>query len=272
MDDLPALDRLVEAIRPWLGQLVIVGGWAHRLHRLHPLANPPSYLPLLTRDADLAFSSSAPLAGDIGAALQAAGFHEELSGDGSPPVARYELGDGNPGFYAEFLTPLLGSGRKRDGSSDETVARAGVTAQKLRYLDLLLLHTWAVGVGADVGVPLTRPTEVRLPNPVSFIAQKLLIQSSRRSDKQAQDALYVHDTLQLFGSGLAELGRVWLEDVRPAIPAKTARTVERLWREQFGRVTDVIRTAVRIPQDRTLTPDHLQAACAYGLAEIFGDD
>jgi len=27
--------RLVESQRPWLDQIVVVGGWAHRLHRLH---------------------------------------------------------------------------------------------------------------------------------------------------------------------------------------------------------------------------------------------
>jgi len=61
VDDLASIARLIAALRPWLGHLVIVGGWAHRLHRLHPLANPPSYLALRTRDADLAFSPNAPL-------------------------------------------------------------------------------------------------------------------------------------------------------------------------------------------------------------------
>ena len=28
--------RLVESLRPWLDQVVVIGGWAHRLYRLHP--------------------------------------------------------------------------------------------------------------------------------------------------------------------------------------------------------------------------------------------
>ena len=28
--------RLVDSLTPWLEQVVIIGGWAHRLHRLHP--------------------------------------------------------------------------------------------------------------------------------------------------------------------------------------------------------------------------------------------
>jgi hypothetical protein len=109
-----------------------------------------------------------------------------------------------------------------------------------------------------------------LANPVSFIAQKLLIQKYRKSEKKAQDTLYIHDTLELFGGGLPALRALWQQEVRPTLPDKTARTVEDLQREQFGAVTDVIRNAARLPQDRVLPPDRMQAACAYGLEEILG--
>ena len=33
-----AFARLVRAIEPWLGEVVIIGGWAHQLYRLHPSA------------------------------------------------------------------------------------------------------------------------------------------------------------------------------------------------------------------------------------------
>jgi len=63
---------------------------------------------------------------------------------------------------------------------------------------------------------------------------------------------------------------VWQEEVRPALPRTTIRTVERLCHEEFTTVTDVHRNAARIPQDRTLTPERLRAACALGFEEIFG--
>jgi hypothetical protein len=191
-------------------------------------------------------------------------------GEHTPPVTQYRLGDEDQGFYAEFLAPLFGDGLKRNGVPNITVAKAGVTAQRLRHLDLLLTHPWAVRLGAAVDVPLEAPADVMLANPVSFIAQKLLIQRYRTPDKQAQDALYIHDTLDLFGPQLGALRAVWLEQVRPTLAGKTIKDVERLHRKQFGAVTDVIRTAVRIPQDRTLAPDRMQAACAYGLEEVFG--
>ncbi len=270
MDDFADIARLVGALRPWLAHLVIVGGWAHRLHRFHRLANPPAYQPLRTRDADLAFSLRAPLEGDIGAALEAAGFSAELSGENTPPVTHYHLRGDDQGFYAEFLVPRTGGPLRRNGTPDATVAKAGVTAQKLSHLDLLLKQPWQVGLGGDVGVPLSPPAEVQFPNPVSFIAQKLLIHGRRPPEKQAQDALYIHDTLDLFGRHLEELKTIWLEKIRPTLAPKTSREVERLYQEQFGQVTDVIRNAVRIPADRTIAPERMQVACAYGLEEIFG--
>jgi hypothetical protein len=35
--DVEYFTRLVDALEPWLDQVVIIGGWAHRLYRQHPL-------------------------------------------------------------------------------------------------------------------------------------------------------------------------------------------------------------------------------------------
>ena len=113
MNDVAAFARLIEVLRPWLPRVVVVGGWAHRLHRLHPAADPPTHMPIVTRDVDLALCPTPPLEGDIGAALRAADFHLELTGDCEPPVAEYRLRDDSQAFYAEFLTPLRGRGDLR---------------------------------------------------------------------------------------------------------------------------------------------------------------
>jgi len=175
VDDLAAFARLIDALRPWLGDLVIVGGWAHRLHRFTPLAGSPGYRPVTTRDADLAFGPHRSLSGNMAAALKAAGFEQELSGDEIPPVAAYRLGSDDQGFFAEFLTPLLGDGTRRSGQTDATMRTAGITAQKLRQLDLLLTSPWTLSLSRDMGVPVREPVVVKVANPVSFIAQKLLI-------------------------------------------------------------------------------------------------
>lgn len=270
MEDFDSFARLIDAIRPWLSHLVIVGGWAHRLHRFHPLATGLKYQPIRTLDADIAFSVDAPLVGDLRAALIDANFKERLSREHRPPVTKYCLSDEDGGFYAEFLTQLRGDGLRRDGRDDVTMAKAGITAQKLRHLDVLLLERWRVEVGPATGVPVASKVSLLVPNPVTFIVQKLLIHKLRKPEKKAQDVLYIHDTLELFGGALDELRDVWGGQVRPEMPNRTATRAVTIASALFGKVTDSIREAARIPQDRELRPELVQALCKYGLDEIFG--
>jgi len=111
-----------------------------------------------------------------------------------------------------------------------------------------------------------------VPNPMTFLVQKLLIHSDRPPDKKAQDVLYIHDTLELFGASLDEIQRLWIDAVRPAMPTKTAGRVEVIARDLFAQVTDTIRQAARIPQDRRLAPENVQRACEYGLGEVLANE
>jgi hypothetical protein len=115
---------------------------------------------------------------------------------------------------------------------------AGITAQTLRYSELLLMSPWSVRVGPESGVPVAAAVDLFVPNPTSFIVQKVLIHSDRRRDKRAQDVLYIHDTLELFGGSLAELHRLWIEEVRPRMAAKTARKAATISRKLFAEMTD----------------------------------
>lgn len=267
MEDAASLARLFGALRPWLGHLVVVGGWAHRLYRSHRLAGAPPHPPVRTRDVDLALSLHAPLEGDIADALTRAGFGRTFLGADTPPVTRYSLED-DAGFYAEFLVPLQGGELTRRGTHHGAVEKAGITAQTLRHLELLLVAPWSVHVGPGTDVPLEPAAEVLVPNPVSFIVQKLLIHEKRRPNKQAQDLLYIHDTLELFGGALDDLRAAWRDHVRPSMPDKTARRAKTLARALFENVTDEIREAARIPEGRRLSPENLRAATEYGLAQI----
>ena len=270
MEDSANFAHLVKAIGPWLSHIVIAGGWAHRLHRFHPLAMTQEYQPIRTRDVDLAFSPRAPLEGDLKKALAKEGFGEELSGESTPPVTHYTLAEEELGFYAEFLTVLRGDGLRRDGQRDLTMEKAGITAQKLRHLDLLLIAPWKINIGPENGIPVDQPVEALVPNPVSFMVQKFLIHGRRDANKKAQDVLYIHDTLELFGGSLDQLRTVWEDEVRPKMPARTARTAMTTAAQLFENVTDVIRDAARIPQDRRLQPENILAASQYGLEEVFG--
>jgi hypothetical protein len=269
MNDFEAFAKLVQAVDPWRGQLIFIGGWGHRLHTLHPLASKLDFQPIFTRDTDLAFANKTPLEGDIKTALAAKGFQEELSGDFKPPTAHYTLGNDQSGFYVEFLTPLVGSGRKRNGEQDATVEKARISAQKIRHLDILLVDPWLVSVGPENGVPVGASVDLQVANPLCFMVQKFLIKQSRLPRKKAQDLLYVHDTIQLFGNLLPDFKLSWEKVVAPAL-ARASETVLEECKESFERVTDTIREAAAIPQDRKISAEELHATCKYAFSEIMG--
>lgn len=267
MNDREAFAKLIEALAPWSHQLVFVGGWAHRLYRYHPRAEVPGYQPLATLDVDVAFAQSEQLDGNLQACLREAGFEQQLTGEHRPPVSRYVLGDDAPGgFYAEFLTPLIGREFTRDGEPLATTEKAGITAQRLRYLELLLQSPWTVTLDAAWGV--ASPLELRIPNPVSFIVQKLLIHDDRAHGKDAQDLLYIHDTLELFAPELDELASIWREQVRHAMHEKWVRKLGQTIEAVFGKSNDKIRDAAAIPQDRDLDPERMRAMCHAALGEM----
>lgn len=266
MSEQLAFGRLVAGLSPWLGQLVFVGGWAFRLYRLHPQADVPAYRPVVTLDADVAFAEGEHLEGNIRARLLDSGFVESLMGNHRPPVSQYTLGNDASGFYAEFLTPLSGSGRRRAGQPMATLARAGVTAQRLRHLDLLLEAPWQVTLGADWGV--APGTLVRVPNPASFIAQRLLIHDQRLPGKKAQDILYIHDTLELFGGQLDALGRLWRDALAPTLHTRQQRALLQAIDTIFGRLDDRIRDAAAIPADRQLDPERMRQMCRMALGDM----
>jgi hypothetical protein len=52
--ELEAFSKFIEALAPWLVEVVLVGGWAHRLYRLDSRARKLDYVPLTTLDGDVA--------------------------------------------------------------------------------------------------------------------------------------------------------------------------------------------------------------------------
>lgn len=271
MNDLASFATLIQALDAWRAHLIFIGGWAHRVHRMDPRANQLDYLPVFTKDSDLAFANKAPLAGDIRAALIERGFKEELAGEFRPPSAHYTLGGKGSGFYAEFLTPLAGSGYKRGGEPDATMAAAGISAQKIRHLDILLEDPWVITVGPGNAIPLPAPVDIRVANPLCFMVQKFLIRGDRSASKRAQDLLYIHDTLQAFANLLPDFKASWRQTVKPQLDqyGGHGEVVQRIAAEAFSAVDDTIRTAVRIPQDRAIDPEDFRLTCQLSFEQIF---
>lgn len=274
MSNLAEFTQLAVTLEPWRHQIVFVGGWAYRLYRYEARAYPPEYEAVFTQDADVAYKQREALAGDIKEALNGAGFEEKLNGDFKPPAARYTLGDEANGFYAEFLTPLTGSGKKRNKQNrefeeDATEVNGGVIAQKLRYLEVLLHAPWAVSIPATESGIDKEVTGLRIPNPVSFVIQKILIRDYRAADKRPQDVLYIHDVLELFGASIDELAPLW-KDLEATLTDKQRKLVSDGVKELFSEVNDTLREAATIPSDRQPDPEDMLKLCQFGFGKIFG--
>ena len=226
----------------------------------------------MTLDTDVAVPNRLPAGeANIARRLREYDFKEDLLGDHQPPVTQYRLGSEDTGFYAEFLTPLTGNGYKRDGTPDTTVRVAGVSSQKLRYLDVLLEHPWTIELDKTVGFPLDKTSMVKIPNAATFLAQKLLIHELRERKHRAKDVLYIHDTIDVFGGSLNAIKSTWLEESKPRLHVNVRTKVERAAAGMFSELTDSIREAAEISRSvgRGLRPDEIRAVCDAGVKFVF---
>ena len=183
VSDLALCGKLATALKPWLDQVIMVGGWAHRLYRLHTNAQSLSYPPLVTLDVDIAVPRYLPVDGqDIRERLIASGFTEEFLGRDNPPATHYHLGDASSGFYVEFLTPLVGGEYDRKNQRKATLQVAGATSQQLRFIGLLLNRPWTIHLNEK-----TFAGSVQVANPASFVGQKFQIHRRRCVNDRARD-------------------------------------------------------------------------------------
>lgn len=261
--DLEDLQKLLAALEPYLDRVVIIGGWAHRLYRFVDEVVAPPYEPIYTTDTDVAIPQDAGIPhDDLAARLKAHGFVGELRGDDRPPITHYHLGSVDSGYYAEFLTPKV---RTRSERQRDTAVVGGVVAQVLPHLDILTIDPWPVRVQAPQRI---EPFVVAVPNPVAYIAQKLIVLKDRRREDRSKDLLYINDTLELFGNRLEQLHRDWRERVEPAL-GRRGHEVIALAKRHFAAVSDDLRRAVEVAGRRpNLDAEVLQARCEIGLREI----
>src|SRR6058998_1797331 len=195
--ELEAFSKFIGALEPWLGEVVLIGGWAHRLYRRHPLARRLAYLPLITLDGDVAVPPKLKARElSVRKRLLDAGFVEEFVGEDWPPATHYHYGKGG-GFYAEFLSPLVGGEYDRRGKRKATQEVGGISSQLLRYIEILMISPWKVQLGRKNGYPSSPKRKVQIANPTSFLAQKILIHEDRVYKDRAKDLLYIHDTIEV---------------------------------------------------------------------------
>ncbi len=134
----------------------------------------------------------------------------------------------------------------------------------MRYIELLLHHPWWIKLESTES-----EAQIQIPNPVCFLAQKVLIHRTRQREDRAKDILYMHDTLEVFGARLQQMRRVWRNVVAPKLHARVANKVLKSPEVLFGEISDDIRRAAEISGERALSPEAIRAACRYGFTEVF---
>ena len=268
--ELEAFSKFIVALEPWLGEAVLIGGWAHRLYRLDPRARKLDYPPLTTLDRDVAVPPKLKKQeSTVRQRLLEAGFTEEFEGEDHPPATHYHYGKGG-GFYAEFLAPLVGSEYDRHGKRKATIEVGGVSSQLLRHIEILLVSPWKVELGEESGFPVSPKRTVQIANPASFLAQKILIHDLRDHRDKAKDLLYMHDTVEVFAGSLDELRQIFRNEILPRLHPRRVAELEQAADKFFGKVDDAVREASRMASGRRLSPERLAETTRAGLREMFG--
>ncbi len=266
--------RIVRTLGLYLDDLVIAGAWCHRLLRFHPLAVPSSFAPLMSEDADVAIPDRiAPRSPSIADALEAAEFRRSRSGSGQLPVSKYFPDRHDEGFYLEFITPLRGGGYTRKGELDDTLAIAGITASKLRHVELLLFEPWRFELSRRHGFEIgDEDVTVLVANPASYLAQKVLtLERRQRPAKKPKDALYIHDTLMMFGDALLAF-RDQAARVLQQLPSRTQKAFHEQRTELFrddALLLQAADIAAATGRANPPSPATIAAVCTIGLEQLF---
>jgi Nucleotidyltransferase len=211
------LKRLLTAIEPYLGEIVLGGGWAPYFYRCYPGISSPSHPALFTFDFDVVVPPVLPVdpAGPMSSLLANGNFAPRTAI--RPPVVIYQHESwqeaGKAPVYVEMLTPLRGSEVDRSGEPKYLKkVQTGLTAQCLRYLDLLLYMPIEMDVARVGELELEASLKVRVPNPATYLLQKALIHGERTGESQRKDLAYIYDVAVLWFRKVDAVSR-WMDAV-----------------------------------------------------------
>jgi hypothetical protein len=139
----------------------------------------------------------------------------------------------------------------------------------LRHLDLLLHSPWLVELGRTAEFPKAGTATVHIANPAALIAQKLLINAKRSPADRAKDILYIHDTIETFGSSLDQIRTEWDTNLSKHMHSNAIRSINHVIKSLFGEVNGLTREAALMAIGRRLAPRQIVNVCETGLSRIF---
>jgi len=235
-EEIEFLYRVLSAIRPNLKDFVLVGGFASYLYQFHDRAKPTNLSPLLTYDIDLASGGKIPVRGgkSVHQSLSEIGLKEEFTGNCTPPLVRYFPKDKKPSLYVEFLTPLYGSEVKRGVSDITENIQPDLSAEKLRFLDLLLKNPWEMNTSSVPAFNKYPKLVVKIPRPSMFIMQKILIFRRRTNKSRPKDFAYIYQILAYLREDLEVIAKEYKVLIDNPEWKKWYKRFIRLSKEIFG--------------------------------------
>lgn len=193
---LEQLGRALVALEPYTDDLVVIGGMVPFLWKFADDLGKDTLPHIATTEVDVSIRPRLELrGGSVRERLEAADFVVfERPGYRDAPGAicfrdKTAGADKRSGSYIEFLTPLRGRGEKT-----LIEVQPGLRAEALRYLDLLAFEAKEISLTAVPELHLKAATRVRVPQPATFVAQKILARSSgrlKKAEKAAKDLAYV---------------------------------------------------------------------------------
>lgn len=186
----PQLLGTLAALGEYLEDIVLAGGWVPHLYR--EIWTPES--PVLgrrTRHVDAAVRGRLPVrqGSRLDLLLAAEGYAQRLAGPSGLAAQIYESPPNSNLLPIEFLAPLTGPREQATAEIEE-----GVTAQALRYLNILLDNIFDVHLS---GQALPRPSvelTVRIPTPGAYILHRGLIHARGGSSRRGKDLYYIYET------------------------------------------------------------------------------
>ena len=262
---------LVEALQPLaavLGEMILVGGWAHRLHAYHPLASRDGHL-LATVDADLFVPEPSRSIGPRIENLRAAGFRIRMGGQESPPVTEYVLARGGLDFELEFLASRPGAEVDRRGRRRNTILFGDAVAQLLPFMYVMVHEPWTFTLDLAHGFPIEpAPLTLRVVAPAPYVAHKLMVLKDRQpTNKRYQDVRYLYETIRRFAPTLSALQASWSRRAWSIGERRRLAAGRR-----FVREGTLIASAARTPDldGNTADAKHMREVLELGFEEIFG--
>jgi hypothetical protein len=187
----PTLLVALRVLQPYLDDIVVAGGWVPYLYAAHQRPSDEAVM-LKTRDLDLAVPREVPeREKTIDQLLDEAGFACEFRSRGTPPVTVYMAKHAGDEVEIEFITTAQGP------DLGVRTVQSCLTAQELRYVDLLLEHAWPLPLHALSSGELEGC--IWVPTPAAFILQKALSRTSRTDAlKKEKDLYYIFSVMDAF--------------------------------------------------------------------------